>query len=147
MQRTMRLKLHPMPEQAHTLTATLAQFTDAFNWVCAYGWEHNEKNGVRLHHAMYYPVKKVCSGLVSDLVIQTRVKATEALQSAFAQRKVSCPRSQRCAARYNVYIYALQWEEAAVWLSTVKGSDGCMPGALYSSGSLWYTRQKKRAWT
>jgi len=51
MQRTMRLKLHPMPEQAHTLTATLAQFTDAFNWVGAYGWEHNEKNGVRLHHA------------------------------------------------------------------------------------------------
>ena len=106
MQRTMRLQLHPMPEQAHTLTATLAQFTDAFNWVCAYGWEHNEKNGVRLHHAMYYPVQKVCPGLVSDLVMQTRVKATEALQSTFAQRKVSRPRSQRCAARYHVYIYS-----------------------------------------
>ena len=101
MQRTMRLKLHPMPEQAHRLTATLAQCTDAFNWVCAYGWEHNEKNGVRLHHATYYPVKKVCPSLVSDLVIQAWVKATEALKSAFArrkaQRKVSCPRSQRCA--------------------------------------------------
>ena len=106
MQRIMCLKLHPVPEQAHTLTATLAQCTDAFNWVCAYGWEHNEKNGVRLHHATYYPVKKVCPGLVSDLVMQARVKAAEALKSAFArrkaQRKVSCPRSQRCAARYTV---------------------------------------------
>ena len=138
MQRTMRLKLHPMPEQAHTLAATLAQFIDAFNWVCAYGWEHNEKNGVRLHHATYYPMKKVCPGLVSDLVIQARGKA---------QRKVSCPRSQRCAARYNVYTYALQWVGAVVRLSTVKGNDGCMPGALYSGDSLWYTRQKKRAWT
>ena len=110
MQRTMRLKLHSLPEQTHTPTATLAQFTDAFNWICAYGWEHNEKKGVRLHHAMYYLVKKVCPGLVSDLVIQARVKATEALQPAFAQRKtqckVSCPRSQRCAARYHVYIYS-----------------------------------------
>jgi len=103
MQRTMRLKLHPMPEQVHTLTATLAQCTDAFNWVCAYGWEHNEKNGVRLHHATYYPVKKVCPGLVSDFVIQARVKATEALKSAFArrkaQRKVSCLRSRASQAR------------------------------------------------
>ena len=55
MQRTMRLKLHPMPEQVHTLTATLAQCTDAFNWMCAYGWEHNEKNGVRLYHAQSVP--------------------------------------------------------------------------------------------
>lgn len=106
MQRTMRLKLHPISEQAYTLTATFAQCTDAFNWVCAYGWEHNEKNGVRRHHVTYYPVKKVCPGLVSDLVMQARVKATEALKSAFArrkaQRKVSCPRSQRCAARYTV---------------------------------------------
>lgn len=100
MRRTMRLKPHPMPEQAHTLTATHAQFTNAFNWVCAYGWEHNEKNGVRLHHATYYPVKKVCPGLVSDLVIQARDKATEVLKSAFTQRKVSCPWSQRYAARY-----------------------------------------------
>jgi putative transposase len=121
----MRLKLHPRPEQAHTLTATLAQCTDVVNWVCAYGWEHNEKNRVRLHHATYHPVKKVCPGLVSDLVIQARVKAAEARKSAFArrkaQRKVSCPRSQRCAARYNVYTYALQWEGAVVRLSTVNG--------------------------
>jgi IS605 OrfB family transposase len=125
MQRTMRLELHPTPEQAHTITATLAQCTDAFNWVCAYGWEHDEKNSVRLHHATYYLVKKVCPGLVSDLVIQARVKATEALKSAFTQRKaqhkVSCLRSQRCAVRYNVHTCILQWEGAGVRLSTVHG--------------------------
>src|SRR5262245_57661412 len=82
-----------MSEQAYTLTATLARCTDAFNWVCAYGWEHNEKNGVCLHHATYYPVKKVCFGLVSDLVIQTRVKAIEALTSTLAGRKAQ-PKSR-----------------------------------------------------
>ena len=110
-----------------------------------------KRTGVHLHHATYNSAKKVYPGLVSNLVIQARVKATEVLKSAFArrkaERKVSCPQSQRCATRYNVYTYALQWKGAIVQLSTIKGNDGCMPGALYSSGSLWYTRQKKRAWT
>ena len=33
------------------LAQTAAQFTGAFNHVCAYGWAAGEKNGVRLPHA------------------------------------------------------------------------------------------------
>ena len=91
MQRTVRLRLHPTPEQAQGLSRTLQDFTVAFNQVCAYGWQHREKNGVRLHHATYYAVKAVCPGLVSDLVIQARVKATEALKAAFASQKAARP--------------------------------------------------------
>ncbi len=123
MQRTVRLRLNPTPEQALALAGTARQFTAAFNHVCAYGWQHTEKNGVRLHHTTYYPVKAVCPGLVSDLVIQARVKATEALTSAFARQKagrpVSCPTSTACAPRYNVHTFTLAWDAQTVRLSTV----------------------------
>jgi putative transposase len=123
--RTIRIQLHPTPEQAQALKETLCQFTYAFNLVCAYGWQHHEKNGVRLHHDTYYQTKEQCPGLVSDLLIQARVKATETLKSAFTWKQkqeqaypkkvakalkrgkpapvfkpVHCPHSTSCPARY-----------------------------------------------
>ena len=50
MQRTIKLQLEPTREQADALLETLRQHTECFNAVCAYGWMHAEKNGVRLHH-------------------------------------------------------------------------------------------------
>lgn len=146
MDRTVRIQLHPTPEQAQSLSKTLAQFTQAFNQVCAYGWQHAEKNGVKLHHGTYYDTKAACPGLVSDLLIQSRVKATEVLRSAFTWQKkhetsfakkvakaqkqgkpepkfkpVKCPRSELCPARYNVHTYTLSWDAQIVRLSTVQG--------------------------
>lgn len=125
MQRTVRLKLQPDLEQSQALAHTTQQFTTAFNDVCAYGWTHNEKNGVQLHHATYYTEKAACPGLVSDLLIQARVKATEALKSAFALQKVGrevfCPCSVACPPRYNLHTYTLSWTAQTVRLSTVAG--------------------------
>ncbi|GHP00600.1 hypothetical protein KSF_106470 [Reticulibacter mediterranei] len=128
------------------MSETLSQFTDAFNQVCRYGWEHQEKNGVTLHHGTYYDTKITCPGLVSDLLIQARVKATEALKSAFTwkakheaghPKKVEkalkrgkpaptfkpakCPQSTLCPARYNVHTYSITWETQTVRLSTTQG--------------------------
>jgi putative transposase len=110
MQRTIRLKLQPTPEQAGALLETRRQFTDVFNAVAAHGWHHRDKNGFSLHRALYYPLKAQYPALVSDLHIQARVKATEALASALhlatdPQRTVSQPRSWGCAPRYNVHTY------------------------------------------
>jgi putative transposase len=146
MDRTVKIQLHPTPEQEQALKETLAQFTDAFNMVCTYGWQHGEKNGVRLHHETYRETKVLCPGLVSDLLIQARVKATEALKSAFtwkARHEVSypkkvakakkhgkpmptfkpvrCPQSQLCAVRYNVHTYVLNWHWLSVNLATTAG--------------------------
>jgi putative transposase len=146
MDRTVRIQLHPMPEQAKVLQETLRQFTEAFNAVCAYGWRQHEKNGVRLHHATYRETKAACPGLVSDLLIQARVKATEALKSAFTWKArheanyqkqaakaakrgkpapqfkpVRGPRSKSCPIRYNLHTYALNWERSTVRLSTSSG--------------------------
>lgn len=124
-QRTVRLELKPTPEQAQVLNETLAQFTQAFNQVCAAGWGQGEKNGVRLHHLTYRVTKAACPGLVSDLLIQARVKATEALKSAAARvkqgRKTTCPQSVLCPARYNVHTYKLHWSGSFVRLSTSSG--------------------------
>jgi len=146
MDRTVRIQLHPTPEQTAALRETLGQFTTAFNQVCAYGWQHREKNGVKLHHAMYYETKASCPGLVSDLLIQARVKATEALRSAFTWQKkheanyqkkvakakkqgkepptfkpVKMPHSESCCIRYNVHTYSLDWDRQSVRLSSSAG--------------------------
>lgn len=146
MDRTVRIQLHPTPEQAKALDETLVQFTRAFNQVCSYGWEHQEKNGVRLHHETYRDTKLSCPGLVSDLLIQARVKATEALTSGFTWKKkheaaypkrvekalkygkpapqfkpVRCPQSEHCPVRYNIHTYTLDWKKQSARLSTVAG--------------------------
>ena len=142
----MRIQLNPTPEQAKVLDETMAQFTRAFNQVCAYGWQNQEKNGVRLHHETYRDTKVSCPGLVSDLLIQARVKATEALTSAFTWKKkheaayakkvekaekkgypvpqfkpVKCPTSELCPPKYNVHTYTLDWKGQSARLSTTSG--------------------------
>jgi IS605 OrfB family transposase len=107
------------------LAETARQFTVAFSLVCAHGWAHGEKNGVRLHHATYAASKEAAPGLVSDLHIQARVKATEATKSALALQKkgraVSCPQAMTCPPRYNVHTYSLDWAAGTVNLATTAG--------------------------
>ncbi len=100
MQRTIRVKLTPSTAQADLLAETSRLFTAAFNAVCRVGWEQKITNGVDLHHATYYPTQANYPALVSDLLIQARVKATEAVKSAFALQKVGrtvgMPQSDAC---------------------------------------------------
>lgn len=125
MDRTVRVKLHPTAEQAETLRDTTKLFTQSFNTVCDYGWTHEEKNGVRLHHATYYACKSNAPTLVSDLHIQARVKATEAIKSALTLkrqgRQVSAPRAVSCPPRYNLHTYKVDWAGQQVRLSTTHG--------------------------
>jgi putative transposase len=125
LQRTICLQLEPSLEQASALAETSRQFTAVFNAVCAHGWRLRLANGVKLHHATYYPLKADYPALVSDLHIQARVKATEALKSALAldktAHKVSLPRSSSCPLRYNRHTYRLDWESQTVRLSLVGG--------------------------
>lgn len=125
MDRTMRVQLKPTPEQAALLSETARQFTLAFNAVCEYGYEHGEKNGVTLHHRLYREWRERQPDLPSNLLIQARVKATEAVKSALTLAKkggkVSSPRSVACPPRYNERTYRVDWQSNAVSLSTVRG--------------------------
>ena len=123
--RTLSVVLQPTPEQASALSETSRQFTEAFNTACAYGWHNNERNGVALHHATYRPLKKQYPALVSDLHCQARVKATEALGSAFTLkhkgRKVGCPHSATCPPRLNKHTFKVAWAASSVRISTTDG--------------------------
>jgi IS605 OrfB family transposase len=125
MQRTISLRLQPTVEQACALAETARLFTLAFNGVTSYGWREREKNGVTLHHATYRSLKTQYPTLVSDLHIQARVKATEAVKSALALatkgRTVSAPVSPACSPRYNVHTMRLDWQTSTVRLSTTSG--------------------------
>jgi putative transposase len=93
--------------------------------------EAGEKNGIELHRALYYPLKAEYPALVSDLHVQARVKATEAVSSALTlrrkyeraqiARKVSQPHSAACPPRYNVHTYRIDWDSRTVRLSTTAG--------------------------
>jgi len=125
MDRTVPLPLLAPPEDTAALRETIQQATTVFNAVCAYGFTHQIRNGVTLHHRLYRPLKTQCPALVSDLHIQARVKAAEALKSAFARRRrglpVSCPHSTMCAPRYNHHTFRLDWGARTVRLSTTRG--------------------------
>jgi putative transposase len=146
MNRTVKIQLHPTPGQAMALHETLGQFTHAFNAVIAYGWEHQERNGVKLHHATYRDLKAACPGLVSDLLIQARIKATETVKSALTWqaknlanypkrvarakqqgkpvpqfKPVKMPQSRLCPVRYNEKTSVFHWEKQEVRLSTTRG--------------------------
>src|SRR4028118_420325 len=104
MQRTIRIKLDTSEETAYILTQTIEQYTWSFNTTCQYGWDNNIKNGSELHKATYYEHRSITK-LPAQLVCAARVKATEALKSAFAIKKkggsVTCPESALTPIRYD----------------------------------------------
>ena len=124
-QRTVRLKLNSTPEQDVSLQYTSDLFTQAFNDVCRVGWDAGEKNGVSLHHLTYRKLKTRFPFLVSDLHIQARMKATEAVKSALTLKRqgrtVGCPRSNACPPRYNVHTFKMNWAAGTARLSTASG--------------------------
>jgi IS605 OrfB family transposase len=154
----MRVQLKPAPEQSSLLIETVRQFTTAFNAVCAYGYEHAEKNGVTLHHRLYREWRERLPDLPSNLLIQARVKATEAVKSALTLARngkvVSAPQSASCPPRYNERTYRVNWRSGMISLSTVKGrivipfamplyaekyrnAKTCTADLIYRDGSWW----------
>lgn len=125
MRRTIRIELEPAPDQRDALLETLRQHTECFNAVCAYGWQHRERNGVRLHRATYYALRKRFPELPSQLVVAARERAREALSSAFTHarrgRKVSQPTSRLCPIRYDARTYTLRVADGYVSLTSVAG--------------------------
>jgi putative transposase len=124
-QRTVRLKLQPTPDQTEALRETTAQFTASFNRVCATGWRLQEGNAYTLHRLTYRDCKNHAPALVSDLHVQARQKAAEALKAAIALakkgKKVGGPHSIACPPRFNRHTYRLDWERASIRLSTTRG--------------------------
>jgi putative transposase len=125
MQRTVRVRLKPTPGQADALLETVRQHTECFNAVCAYGWQHQERNGVRLHHATYRALRERLPALPSQLVIAARERAREALRSALGRarcgKKASRPSSRLCPIRYDARTYALRAAKGDVSLASVAG--------------------------
>ncbi len=74
--------------------------------------------------ATYYEHRSITK-LPAQLVCAARVKATEALKSAFAIKKkgevVTCPESKRCSIRYDARSYSLWKESFELTLLTIKG--------------------------
>ena len=125
MQRTVCIRLQLAAEQDAILSATLSASCACFNAVAVLGRERRENNGVALHQATYGDLRKAHPDLPSQLVISSRMKATEALRSAFALqkkgKKVSAPHWQRGMVRYDARSFRFEKERGVVGLATVAG--------------------------
>lgn len=138
MERTIRLRLQPSPEQKEALRETVLAFTRSFNRVCQAGWRLREGNAYKLHHTTYHDARKIDPQLVADLHIQARQKASEAVKSALTRqkqgRRASQPKSEFCAPRFNDRTFKVDWESGIANLSTVNGRQKmtfCVP--VYAS--------------
>ena len=109
MQRTVRLRLKPTPEQRIALLETVRLATACFNAVAAYGWKHEQRNSIELHKATYYPLRTEHAALPSQLVVSARMRAGEAITSALTLRKrgraVSPPSATMAPVRYDARSY------------------------------------------
>jgi len=124
-QRTIRVKLAVDSGQEKLLADTLAASRECFNAVARYGWDNGIKNGVELHKATYYDLRAQHPALPAQLVISARMKATEALRSAFVlQRKgkrVSAPQAILGSVRYDARSYRVDLAKGIVSLATTEG--------------------------
>jgi len=122
-QRTIRVRLKPTPDQRRILLETLTESTACFNAVAAYGWECGQRNGVELHKATYYLLRAEHPTLPAQLVVSARVRATEAVKSALTRtqhgRKTGCPRGALVPIQYDARSYRLI--EQTVSLASVGG--------------------------
>jgi putative transposase len=151
MDRTIKLKLNTTPEQEENLLASLSGFTQAFNYLCQYGWEHNLKNNVKLQRECYYTLKLLLPEMPTQFFVAACHKSAESLKSAFSllrnfpaklqkwrnakakaeakgkiykrrePRPPSCPHSTSCPPRYDMRSYWVKWEEALTSLATPNG--------------------------
>jgi putative transposase len=146
MERTIVVQLKPTPEQAHTLTTTIAQHTACFNAVAHEGFTTACSNGVELHKRTYYPLRSQYPNLPAQLVCAARVKATEAVKSALTWKgkkekaypqkvekarkqgkpipsfkPVRCPQSTIACIRYDARSYWVKWDTLTCSLATVSG--------------------------
>ena len=125
MKATLRLKLHMDPASEAALQESMRQFTACFNAVCQHGWDTGERNGVRLHHATYPDLRQRFDRLPSQLVVSSRMKVAEALNSVEERRKqgrkVSCPQSDLCAIHYDARSYWITLSSGTASLATVCG--------------------------
>ena len=125
MDRTVVLVLNPTPDQAATLLTTISAYTACFNMVAAEGYTSGCYNGVELHKRTYYPLWAVHPTLPAQLVVSSRMKATEAVKSAVvrakAGRKVRQPHAQFCPIRYDLRSYWVKWDAATCSLATSAG--------------------------
>src|SRR5262245_55175014 len=129
MQRTIRLRLKPHAAQVEALQAITGLTTEAFNRCVAVGWAATVSNSTKLHRLTYYGLRIALPDLPSNLVVQARMKAAEALRSAFQLRKdpkrtVSQPQSSFSPPRYNQRTYRIDWKSEVVYLTLVGGRQG-----------------------
>jgi transposase len=125
MERTVRLRLYTTWTHEAALYETTAQFTASFNHVCTVGWQQRNGNAYTLHHLTYRDCKAAHPALVSDLHIQARQKASEAVNSAVRREKrclpTRCPQSVSCPPRYNRHTFRVDWTRETVNLATTQG--------------------------
>jgi len=91
--------------------------------VAAYGWQHEQRSSVERHKATYYTMRAAHPSLPSQLVVQARVRAGEALTSGIKRkaqgRRCSCPKATRVPIRYDARTYRLL--DGAASLASVAG--------------------------
>jgi putative transposase len=119
---TLKIKLNVTPEQSAAFLETVCKFTESFNRVSKIGWGQKRINGVELHKASYAGEKAV-SSLPSQLIISSRMKATEALKAVRARikkgRKGSLPQSKKCPIRYDARSATIKLAEGTASLLTL----------------------------
>ncbi len=110
--RTVAVTLKVTAEDAAAFAPLRPLVTGVYNDAAAYAFEHDVKNYVDLHHAVYYPLMEKYKGLKAQFVCNTQRLAYGSIQSLRKRRadgkKVSCPHSNGISIPYDGHTMKLR---------------------------------------
>lgn len=141
LKRTAKIKIDMTVSE---ILPTIQSYTNAFNFICNFGYPLKIKNKITLHKRIYYDVKEY---LPSQLTVSAITKASEALASAFTKSKHkklgSQPKSKLCSIRYDKNSYSIK--DNLLSLSTISGRKKKIPLSIPKYYQEYFDNWKRKS--
>lgn len=125
--RTVKLKLENV--NLNDLLPTFRAYTEAYNYICEIGFKDRNFNKVELHRRTY-DYCRTQLGLKSELAVQVRIQAAEAIKATTKlerkkHKKFKCPKSKLMSIRLCKGSFNIWFDRSEVSVLTLNGRLRC----------------------
>ncbi len=119
MMRTVKLELVLTEEQKGSLLRTMEEYTSAYNYAAAWGYQHQDCSKRRLQYDIYYDMRAAVPKLAAGLIQSAKDTACEALKQC--EMKTAPKRKPHAAVRYPWRVAKVYFESGTVSIYSVDG--------------------------
>lgn len=117
MKLTLKIKLLPSPDQAKALLWTINRFNESCNYISKQAFKEKKFNQIKLHHVVYYDVRKIFN-LPSQLAVRAISKVADAYK---LDKKIQREFNLKGAITYDSRL--LTYKKDKISISTLSGRE------------------------